>query len=71
MRTTSTSEDTQYVDDIDEEMMDDIDGEIEQRLESKSKRSGDYLRKIEALMEQRRLKHDLDDYDDWGDIDDE
>ncbi|RLT92211.1 PA3496 family putative envelope integrity protein [Ketobacter sp.] len=71
MRTTSTSEDTQYIDDIDEEMMDDIDGEIEQRLESKSKRSGDYLRKIEALMEQRRLKHDLDDYDDWSDIDDE
>lgn len=71
MRTTSTSENTQYIDDVDEEMMDDIDGEIEQRLESKSKRSGDYLRKIEALMEERRLKHDLDDYDDWSDIDDE
>ena len=71
MRTISTSENTQYIDDVDEEMMDDIDGEIEQRLESKSKRSGDYLRKIEALMEERRLKHDLDDYDDWSDIDDE
>ena len=52
-------------------MMDDIDGEIEKRLEAKSKRSGDYLRKIEALMEERRLKHDLDDYDDWDDINDE
>jgi hypothetical protein len=70
MRTTSTSEDSQYVDDIDDEMMDDIDGDIEKRLEAKSKQSGDYLRKIEAMMEERRLQHDLDDYDDW-DIDDE
>ena len=65
MRTTSTTDDTQYIDDIDDEMMDDIDGEIEKRLESKRKRSGDYLRKIEELMEARRLKSDLDDYDDW------
>lgn len=65
MRTTSTTDDTQYIDDIDDEMMDDIDGEIEKRLESKRKRSGDYLRKIEELMEARRLKSDIDDYDDW------
>ena len=65
MRTTSTTDDTQYIDDIDDEMMDDIDGEIEKRLESKRKRSGDPLRKIEELMEARRLKSDLDDYDDW------
>ncbi len=70
MRTTSTSEDNVFIDDIDEDTMDGIDNEIENRLESKGKRSGDYLRKIEALMEDRRLKHDLDDYDDW-DIDDE
>ena len=70
MRTTSTSDDNVFIDDIDEDTMDGIDSEIENRLESKSKRSGDYLRKIEALMEDRRLKHDLDDYDDW-DIDDE
>lgn len=70
MRTTSTTEENQFIDDIDDETMDDIDNEIENRLEAKSKRSGDYLRKIEALMEDRRLKHDLDDYDDW-DFDDE
>ncbi|AUM13669.1 PA3496 family putative envelope integrity protein [Ketobacter alkanivorans] len=71
MRTTSSSEDTQYIDDIDDELMDDIDGDVERRLEAKSKSSGDYLRKIEEMMEARRLKHDLDDYDDWADIDDE
>ena len=71
MRTTPTSESTQYIDDIDDETMDDIDGEIENRLQTRSKRSGDYLRKSEALMEARRLKHDLDDYDDWDDFDDE
>ncbi len=70
MRTTSTSEDSQYIDDIDDEIMDDIDEDIEKRLSAKRKRSGDYLRKIEEMMENRRLKNDLDDYDDW-DIDDE
>lgn len=70
MRTTSTTDNSQFIDDIDEELMDDIDGEIEKRLEGKRKRSGDYLRKIEEMMEARRLKSDLDDYDDW-DIDDE
>lgn len=70
MRTTSTSEDSQYIDDIDDDMMDDIDSEVEKRLESRSKRNGDYLRKIEERMEARRLKLDLDDYDDW-EIDDE
>ncbi|MGB3621068.1 hypothetical protein FT643_04625 [Ketobacter sp. MCCC 1A13808] len=70
MRTTSTSEDSTFIDDIDDDMMDGIDSDIENRLEARNKRSGDYLRKIEALMEDRRLKHDLDDYDDW-DVDDE
>ncbi len=70
MRTTSTTDDGQYIDDIDDDLMDDIDGEIERRLEAKRKRSGDYLRKIEERMEERRLKNDLDDYDDW-DFDDE
>ncbi len=70
MRTTSSRDETQYVDDIDDEVMDGIDEEIDKRLETKGRRPGDYLRKIEALMEERRLKHDLDEYDEWGDIDD-
>lgn len=60
MRTTSTTNaDNQFVDDVDDELMDDIDNEIEKRLEGKSRRSGDYLRKIEALMEERRLQREL------------
>ncbi len=66
MRTTSTTEENKFIDDIDEDLMDDIDGDIESRLQSKTRsRSGDYLRKIEAMMEDRRLKSDLDDYEDW------
>ena len=72
MRTTSTTNETQFVEEVDEVLMDDIDGEIEKRLDGKSKRSGDYLRKIEALMEERRLRRELgllDDDDDSGDDD--
>lgn len=68
MRTTSTTTETQFVEEIDEVLMDDIDGEIEKRLDGKGRRSGDYLRKIEALMEERRLQRELglldDDEDD-------
>ena len=59
MRTTSTTTETTFVEEIDEVLMDDIDGEIEKRLDGKSRRSGDYLRKIEALMEERRLQKEL------------
>lgn len=72
MRTTSTTNETQFVEEVDEVLMDDIDGEIEKRLDGKSKRSGDYLRKIEALMEERRLRRELgllDDDEDSGDDD--
>ena len=72
MRTTSTTNDTQFIEEVDEVLMDDIDGEIEKRLDGKSKRSGDYLRKIEALMEERRLRRELgllDDDEDSGDDD--
>ncbi len=72
MRTTSTSSDTQFVEEIDDVLMDDIDGEIDKRLEGKARRSGDYLRKIEALMEERRLQKELDDLDeDYEDDEDE
>jgi len=68
MRTTSTTTETQFVEEVDEVLMDDIDGEIEKRLDGKGRRSGDYLRKIEALMEERRLQRELglldDDEDD-------
>ena len=72
MRTTSTTNETQFVEEVDEVLMDDIDNEIEKRLDGKSKRSGDYLRKIEALMEERRLRQELgylDDDSDGGDED--
>lgn len=59
MRATSTTTETTFVEEIDEVLMDDIDGEIEKRLDGKSRRSGDYLRKIEALMEERRLQKEL------------
>lgn len=59
MRTTSTASNTQFVEEVDEVLMDDIDGEIEKRLDGKNRRSGDYLRKIEALMEERRLQKEL------------
>ncbi len=69
MRTTSTTNDTQFMEEVDEVLMDDIDGEIEKRLDGKSKRSGDYLRKIEALMEERRLQRELGLLDDEDDSD--
>ena len=72
MRTTSTTNETQFVEEVDEVLMDDIDNEIEKRLDGKSKRSGDYLRKIEALMEERRVRQELgylDDDSDGGDED--
>jgi hypothetical protein len=71
MRTTSTTNETQFVEEVDEVLMDDIDNEIEKRLDGKSKRSGDYLRKIEALMEERRLRQELGYLDDDGDGGDE
>ncbi len=71
MRTTSTTSETQFVEEIDEVLMDDIDGEIDKRLEGKSRRSGDYLRKIEALMEERRLQKELGLLDDELEEDDE
>lgn len=64
MRTTSTTSETQFVEEIDEVLMDDIDGEIEKRLSGKARRSGDYLRKIEARMEERRLQKELGVFDD-------
>ena len=72
MRTTSTTnKDSQFVDEVDEVLMDDIDSEIEKRLDGKSRRSGgDYLRKIEALMEERRLERELG-YLDEDDFEDE
>ncbi len=71
MRTTSTTNETQFVEEVDEVLMDDIDGEIEKRLAGKSKRAGDYLRKIEAMMEERRLKEELGYLDDDADDDEE
>jgi len=72
MRTTSTTTETPFVEEVDEVLMDDIDGEIEKRLDGKGRRSGDYLRKIEALMEERRLQRELDLLDDdYSDEDDE
>ena len=71
MRTTSTTTETTFVEEIDEVLMDDIDGEIDKRLEGKSRRSGDYLRKIEALMEERRLQKELGLLDDELEEDDE
>lgn len=67
MRTTSTTTNTPFVEEVDEVLMDDVDGEIEKRLEGKGKRSGDYLRKIEALMEERRLQRELGYLDDDAD----
>lgn len=72
MRTTSTTtDDAPFIEDVDDILMDDIDREIEKRLEGKGRRSGDYLRKIEALMEERRLQRELglldDDYADEED----
>jgi hypothetical protein len=71
MRTTSTTNNNQFVEEVDEVLMDDIDNEIEKRLEGKSKRSGDYLRKIEALMEERRLQEELGYLGDDADDDEE
>lgn len=72
MRTTSTTTETPFVEEVDEVLMDDIDGEIEKRLDGKGRRSGDYLRKIEALMEERRLQRELGLLDDdYADEDDE
>lgn len=72
MRTTSTTTETPFVEEVDEVLMDDIDGEIEKRLDGKGRRSGDYLRKIEALMEERRLQRELGLLDDdFADEDDE
>lgn len=72
MRTTSTTTETPFVEEVDEVLMDDIDGEIEKRLDGKGRRSGDYLRKIEALMEERRLQRELGLLDDdFADEDDD
>lgn len=71
MRTTSTTTNTPFVEEVDEVLMDDVDGEIEKRLEGKGKRSGDYLRKIEALMEERRLQRELGYLDDDADGDED
>ncbi len=51
-----------------DEYADDPD-EVEQPKRSKKSRrsTGEYLRKIEMLMEQKRLKENLSDYD-WDDI---
>lgn len=70
MRTTSTTTESHHVDEIDEVLMDDIDVEIEKRLSGKGRRSGDCLRKIEALMEERRLQKELGLLDDEFDDDD-
>lgn len=71
MRATSTTTETTFVEEIDEVLMDDIDSEIEKRLDGKSRRSGDYLRKIEALMEERRLQKELGLLDDELDDDED
>lgn len=70
MRIILIFEDSIFIDDIDDDMMDGIDSDIENCLEVRNKCFGDYLCKIEVLMEDWRLKYDLDDYDDW-DVDDE
>ena len=52
-----------FEDDIDE-ILDELEDEIASRLDKKGqKRSGEYMRKIEEIMEQRRLKEDIDYYD--------
>lgn len=59
-----------FIDDIlSDEFADDIeDEEEEQKASSRnSKSNGEYFRKIEMLMEQKRLKENLSDYD-WDDI---
>lgn len=71
MRTTSTTTDSHHIDDIDDILMDDIDLEIEKRLNGKGRRSGECLRKIEALMEERRLQRELGLLDDLYDDDDD
>ena len=71
MRTTSTTTETQFVEELDDVLMDDIDGEIEKRLTGKGRRSGDYLRKIEALMEERRLQKELGVRDDELEIEED
>lgn len=61
-------ENEDFEDDIDE-ILDELEDEIASRLDKKGqKRSGEYMRKIEEIMEQRRLKEDIDYYD-MDDID--
>lgn len=56
-------ENEDFEDDIDE-ILDELEDEIASRLDKKGqKRSGEYMRKIEEIMEQRRLKEDIDYYD--------
>ena len=56
-------ENEDFEDDIDE-ILDELEDEIASRLDKKGqKRSGEYMRKIEEIMEQRRLKEDIDFYD--------
>lgn len=60
---TEAHENEDFEDDIDE-ILDELEDEIASRLDKKGqKRSGEYMRKIEAIMEQRRLKEDIDFYD--------
>ncbi|CBL45991.1 Hypothetical protein HDN1F_24080 [gamma proteobacterium HdN1] len=56
-------ENEDFEDDIDE-ILDELEDEIASRLDKKTqKRTGEYMRKIEEIMEKRRLKEDTDYYD--------
>lgn len=60
---TEAHENEEFDEDIDE-ILDELEDEIASRLDKKGqKRSGEYMRKIEEIMEKRRLKHDIDYYD--------
>ena len=60
---TDAHENQDFDDDIDE-ILDELEDEIASRLDKKGqKRSGEYMRKIEEIMEKRRLKNDIDYYD--------
>lgn len=50
-----------------EELADELDEEQPARASRRTVSSGEYFRKIEMLMEQKRLKEDLSDYD-WDDF---
>ncbi|MDX1693065.1 MAG: hypothetical protein R3208_04830 [Ketobacteraceae bacterium] len=57
----------EFLDDMLDDMEDDLEEEETRQASSGRGRSGDYLRKIEQLREERALRDHLADYD-WDDI---